>query len=157
MNKPSKGIKLIIAGSRDLKDYAVVEEAIHKGLEVLKIEKVSQVVSGHASGVDTLGEEWALKNGINIVTFPADWKDIKAPGAVIKERYNQWTKKNEKYNANAGFQRNAEMAEYADALIAVNLGTNGTDNMVKLAKQKGLLVYEYKPEPLQDDEFDYKF
>lgn len=153
----SKGIKLIIAGSRDCKDYDVVEEAIRLGIEELKLGKISQVVSGHAQGVDSLGEEWAIKNGINIVTFPADWKNLTAKGAVIKSRYNPWTKKEEKYNANAGFKRNEEMADYADALIAVNLGTNGTDNMVKIARQKDLLVYEYKPQPLQDDEFDYKF
>lgn len=152
-----QGIKLIIAGSRECKDYNIVEEAIRQGIEELKLEKISQVVSGHAQGVDMLGEEWAIKNGINIVTFPADWKDIKAKGAVIKSRYNPWTKKEEKYNANAGFQRNMEMAEYADALIAVNFGTNGTDNMVKVAKEKGLLVHEYKPQAMQDDEFDYKF
>lgn len=157
MSKSKKGIKLIIAGSRECTDYEVVREAVEKGLEILKIDKVSEVVSGAANGVDSLGEEWGRKNGYNVVTFPADWKNLKAPNAVIKERYNKWSKKNEKYNANAGFQRNAEMAEYADALIAINFNTPGTDNMVKVAKAAGILVYEFKPAPMTDDEFDYKF
>ena len=152
-----KGVKLIIAGSRECNDYELVKDIIEKGISELKIEKISEVVSGAANGVDSLGEEWARRHGYNVVTFPADWKNLKAPNAIIKERYNKWTKKNEKYNANAGFQRNKEMAEYADALIAINFNTPGTDNMVKMAKNQGILVYEYKPEPMKDDEFDYKF
>jgi YspA, cpYpsA-related SLOG family len=153
----NKGIKLIVAGSRHVTDYNLVKEAIEQGLEQLKIEKVSEIVSGHAKGVDQLGEDWGRSNGINVVTFPAKWDDLKAEGAIVKERVNPWTKKKEKYNANAGFARNKEMAEYADALIAVDLDTNGTNDMIKQAKAANLKVYQYKPAPLQDDEFDYKF
>lgn len=153
----NKGIKLIVAGSRNVTDYNLVKEAIEAGIEHLKIEKISEIVSGHAKGADQLGEDWGRAHGINIVTFPAKWDDIKAEGAIVKERVNPWTKKKEKYNANAGFARNQEMAEYADALIAIDMDTGGTNDMIKRANEQKLLVYKHKPHPMTDDEFDYKF
>ena len=143
-------MKVIVAGSRDCSDYDLVSEAITEGLEELKIE-ITELVSGGAAGVDKTGELWAKQHDVNIVTFIPKWKDIKAEGAVIKEN------KYGKYNANAGFARNAEMADYADALIAIDLNTNGTNNMIKVAKEKGLKVFCYSPKPLSDEEFDYVF
>ena len=107
----------------------------------------TQIVSGGARGVDKLGEEWALKNGIQVQKFPAAWNDIKAEGAVVKSRTNPWTKKEEKYNSNAGFARNKQMAQYADALVAIDYGTGGTNNMIKMAQQEGIKIFVYNPRP----------
>ena len=42
----------------------------------------------------------------------------------------------------AGFIRNGEMAQYADALIAIHDGeSRGTAGMIGIAKQKRLVVY----------------
>jgi hypothetical protein len=46
-----------------------------------------------------------------------------------------------KYNAMAGFQRNEEMALYADALIAITNGSPGTANMIELARQYKLQIF----------------
>ncbi len=58
----------------------------------------------------------------------------------------------------AGFRRNKEMAEYADALIAIDLGTNGTKDMIEQAKNKSLKVYIYEPSQIEEElEGKYKF
>ena len=48
-------MKVIIAGSRGVEDYALVEEAVKQsGFDI------TEVVSGTARGVDLLGEHWAF-------------------------------------------------------------------------------------------------
>ena len=42
----------------------------------------------------------------------------------------------------AGYTRNAEMAEYAEALIAIHKGgSKGTQHMINLARGKGLRIF----------------
>jgi hypothetical protein len=109
-------MKTIIAGSRSINEYALVERAIRESGFSIK-----EVVSGGAAGADQLGEKWARKNGIPVKPFPADW-----------ERYGK---------TRAGFIRNSQMARYADALIAVWDGkSSGTADMIQKAKAAGLKV-----------------
>lgn len=112
-------MKVIIAGGRDITCPFVVGQAVEaSGFTV------SEVVSGGARGVDSLGEAWAKANGVGIKSFPADWC---------------------KYGRGAGPIRNAEMAEYADALIAIWDGKSpGTADMVRRATEKCLKVYVYR-------------
>ena len=136
-------VKVIIAGGREFHDYELLKRAIKQsGFEI------TEVVSGGARGADSLGERWAQENNIPIKKFPAKWKELNVKGAVIK--VNKW---GQKYNVNAGFMRNEEMAKYADALIAVE-GGNGTADMVKRAKKHKLKVHKYEK---SDDEYEYKF
>lgn len=110
-------MKVIIAGSRNIEDYDVVELAVLQS----KFEDITEVVSGCARGVDFLGEQWALNNNIPIRSFPAEWG---------------------LYGKSAGYIRNGKMAQYADALIAVWDGkSRGTKHMIDLAKERNLLVY----------------
>lgn len=101
-------MRVIIAGSRSIHDYAEIAIAVEEsGFDVTK------VVSGRAMGVDMLGESWADENDVPIKKFPvsnADWK---------------------KWGSSAGKRRNSEMAEYGDALVAVHDGiSTGTQNMI---------------------------
>lgn len=113
-------MKVIIAGSRDLADMATVERAVEQAYETRGIA-ISQVVSGNARGVDKLGEQWADKRKIPVAVFPADWN---------------------KFGNSAGVRRNVEMAQYADALIAVWDGkSRGTKHMIEVASHADLLVY----------------
>lgn len=144
-----KKIRVIVAGSRDCSDYLLVSEAIEKGMLALGLTNVDEFVHGDATGVDKTAGIWAKNNGYNVVTFPAKWNDIHAPGAVVK--VNKFGKK---YNVNAGFDRNREMAEYATHLIAIDLNTNGTNHMIETMKKLGKPVYQYKPSHMEDDEFD---
>ncbi len=108
-------MKVIVAGSRSVKDLPVVERVIAaSGFEI------TELVSGNAAGVDLLGEVWAIVRGKAIKRFPANWS----------------------LGMTAGFQRNQLMAEYAEALVAVWDGkSNGTRDMIDRATKMGLKVY----------------
>lgn len=81
-----------------------------------------EVVSGTARGADSYGEEWAKANNIPIKRFPADWDGL---------------------GRGAGHIRNAQMADYADALLLVWQGTSpGSKNMLARAKAKKLRILE---------------
>lgn len=120
-------MKTIIAGSRTIKDYLIVENAIKESGF-----KITQVVSGCAPGVDKLGEKWAVKHGVPIKEFPANWDE---------------------YGKAAGPIRNQQMAEYAEALIAVWDGVStGTEDMIKKAQRKGLKGFVYNLKAYYDKE-----
>ena len=113
-------MKVIIAGSRSIVDYIHIEDAAR-----LSNFDITEIVSGTARGVDQLGEQLATKHNTPVAKFPADWNNTTVPGAVIK--HNQYGA----YNAIAGHMRNAQMAQYADALIAVWDGkSRGTTDMI---------------------------
>jgi len=108
-------MKTIIAGTRTITNYNLVEKAVEdSGFAV------TEVVSGCARGVDTLGEEFAKKWRIPVKKFPADWS---------------------KHGKAAGYLRNKEMGDYAEALIAITTGSPGTRNMIEYATKKGLKVF----------------
>ena len=112
-------MKLVIAGSRNVKDIADAVGTINGFMENLSEDfKISEIVSGGAVGVDTIAENWAKKNGIPFKMFPADW---------------------DKLGKSAGHIRNNEMAKYGDMLLAIwdgkSKGTTGMVNrMMKLEK-----------------------
>lgn len=116
-------MKTIIAGSRSITSLSVVNAAV-----TASGFAVSEVVSGRARGVDILGEQWAAVRGVPVRGFPARWR--RADGSVDR---------------GAGFARNQQMADYADALIAVWDGeSRGTADMVRRAKSRGLKVFVYE-------------
>lgn len=107
-------MKTIIAGSRDI-GWLQVKEAM---AACPWADEITEVVSGKARGADTYGEEWAHSKGIEVEPFPADWT---------------------RYGKSAGYRRNAEMAVYGEALVAIwDLESDGTRNMIALAQQHGI-------------------
>lgn len=109
-------MKVIIAGSRDIHDIRIIERAVAKSGFA-----ITEAVSGSARGVDQSGEFWAASKNIPIKTFPAYWAT---------------------YGRKAGPLRNEEMAEYADALIAIWDGNSkGTRDMIDRARKHNLKVY----------------
>lgn len=126
-------MKTIVAGSRSITDYSITEKVIEESGWI-----ITEIVSGKAKGPDTHGETWADKNGVHVEPFEANWRDLNAPGAVIK--YNKYGP----YNAIAGHQRNERMARYADALILVWDGkSTGSADMLRRAKAHGLKIFIY--------------
>ncbi len=109
-------MRVIIAGSRSINDYPLLERTIKRsGFDV------TEVVSGGAYGVDHLGERYAFENNLPLHTFTAEW---------------------DKYGKSAGYRRNIQMSENADALIALWDGNSkGTRHMIDTAYEKGLKVY----------------
>lgn len=113
-------MRTIIAGSRDITDYGWLCDAMDEA-ERLHGIKPSVVVSGAARGVDRMGERWAKERGIPVDPYVADWKT---------------------HGRAAGPIRNREMAENADALVALWDGhSGGTKDMIEVAKKKGLTFY----------------
>lgn len=111
-------MKLIIAGSREIDHRVKVERIINGVVEEHELE-VTEVVCGGARGVDTIGMFWARKRKIPVKYFRAEWN---------------------KYGKRAGYKRNEQMAEYADALVAIWDGeSRGTKHMIDLAEDYGLL------------------
>jgi len=113
-------MKTIIAGSRSITDMTTVQEAITRsGWE----EKITEVVSGNAVGVDRLGEMWAMRKNIRVKRFLAEW---------------------DRYGKSAGMIRNREMAEYGDALILVWDGeSKGSRNMMEIMNKLGKPVLSH--------------
>lgn len=110
--------RVIIAGGRDFSDYQRLKDYMDWALQNIKQEII--VVSGGARGADSLGEQYAKERGYSVDLHPADW---------------------EKYGKGAGFIRNREMAESADALVAFWDGkSRGTEHMINFAKTHGLNV-----------------
>jgi len=128
-------MRIIIAGSRSITNYLMVKGIIEATLKQHNLP-VTEVVSGMAKGVDLLAVDWAKEVGIPVKPFPANWQDFSEP-CVIKTRRD-----GSKYNALAGFNRNLQMALYAEALIAIQTrGSPGTGHMIKTAKKHGLRVF----------------
>lgn len=111
-------MKVIIAGRRDINDYSLVIKAVEHSSY-----KITEVVSGGATGVDTLGEQWAKANNVSIKQMKADWnRNGKAAGPI----------------------RNSQMADYADAAIVIWDGQSpGSKNMIEnmLRKKKPVFIW----------------
>ena len=143
-------MKTIIAGSRSIVDQSLIDRILDKFFVCPKIP-ITEVVSGKALGVDTLGEDWAIRNGIPVIPFPADWKNIDVPGAVIK--YNKYGA----FNAVAGHMRNEQMAKYAEALILFwdGVSTGSSDMFVRAVKHKLVITrFVIKNDDIQYQTFD---
>ena len=108
-------MRLIIAGSRSITDKRFVEEAIEaSGF------KPTVVFCGGARGVDSIGEDWARRNGIQVEHYLPEY-DRAGKGSPLL--------------------RNKLMAENADALLAIWDGkSTGTMHMLRCALDKGLEV-----------------
>ena len=111
-------MKVIICGGRNFTDYQYLNAYVKM---VPPWIEITEVVSGHADGADTLGEQWATKNNIPLKIFPADW---------------------ERLGRRAGPIRNIEMSKYAEGCIAFWDGeSKGTKHMIDTAIKAGLWTY----------------
>lgn len=117
-------VRLIVAGSRSITDYAAVESAIisnfpHDSSPHMWDE--CEIVHGGADGVDSCASEFALNYCLPEHVFRPDWDE---------------------YGKAAGPIRNREMAEYGDMLIAIWDGeSNGTRDMIEKALDEGIPVH----------------
>lgn len=112
--------KIIIAGGRDFMDYNLLKEKVNKILQEKKVTHKIVIISGCARGADTLGLCYASENAFDVEEYPAEW---------------------DKYGKKAGYMRNVEMAENADALIAFWDGkSKGTKHMIDIATERNLPI-----------------
>ena len=115
-----ENFKVIIAGSRGFSNYKLLKEKCNEYLREKRKEYNIIIISGGARGADTLGEKYAQDEGFSLEVFPANWN---------------------KFGKSAGFIRNEQMAEVADALIAFwDEKSHGTKHMIEIMENKKLLV-----------------
>ncbi len=115
--------KVIIAGSREFKDFPLLKKKVDF---LLKNKKpYVEIVSGMARGADKMAMRYAVEEELPLKKFPANW---------------------DKNGRKAGYIRNKIMGEYADALIVFWDGTSpGTLNMIKIAleQKKPIRIVKY--------------
>lgn len=110
-------MRTIIAGSRTTSVLDFAEGMI----DCPFLLQISTIISGTAKGADLFGERYGVMHNIPVLRFPADW---------------------DKYGKKAGYIRNLEMAENAEALIAFWDGkSRGTNHMINIAKTKNLQIF----------------
>lgn len=111
-------MRLIIAGNRTFTDYRAFCPHVDRFVSALS-EKPT-IVSGCATGVDSLAIRYAQEHGLQLVRVPADWA---------------------RHGRAAGPIRNRQMAGQADALLAFWDGKSaGTRSMITIARELGLRV-----------------
>lgn len=126
---PPSDFRVIIAGSR-----TATQEDVDKALAQCEwVDDATSVVSGTAKGADQYGEKWAENSGLSVMRYAANWN---------------------KHGKSAGFRRNQTMAENAEALVAVWDGeSNGTRNMIAIAKKRGLRISVFRLDTGETEEF----
>lgn len=111
-------MKVLICGSRSITNPAVISQAVARSGMI-----PTQIISGGARGVDTLARLYARLNGIAFTEYPADW---------------------ETHGKQAGFLRNIEMVDTADAVIAIWDGeSRGTKHSIDYAKKQEKEVFVF--------------
>ena len=113
MFKPTK--RVVIAGCRDYTNYDEAKKYIDFCISNIRKKYEIVIVSGCASGADSLGEKYANENGLKIEKHPANW---------------------EKYGRSAGPRRNKQMAEVSDYVICFwDEKSKGTRSMIDYARE----------------------
>lgn len=117
--------KVVVAGGRKFNDYELLKYTLDH-LLCNKSQEDMIIVSGTASGADSLGERYGREMGFEIKQFPANWDE---------------------FGKSAGYIRNEEMAKYSDAVVVFWDGeSKGSKHMIDLAKkhkkQVRVIVYE---------------
>lgn len=104
-------MRLAIVGSRTFYNYNLLIEIVEKRFNK---ENINAIISGGASGADSLAAKYAKFNKIELVEYLPDWK---------------------LYGKRAGFIRNELIVKDCDWLLAFWDGVSeGTKNSLKLAK-----------------------
>jgi predicted Rossmann fold nucleotide-binding protein DprA/Smf involved in DNA uptake len=128
-------MNLIICGSRSIKDFHHVAEAINQLSQQVRNKYsgnpyiITQIISGGAVGVDTNAEKYAEQKEIKFKLFKPDWK---------------------RYGKGAGVVRNKEMINYSvgqySKTIVLSIWDNkskGTVHTINYALKRGIDVYMF--------------
>ena len=110
-------MKYAIIGSRSFNNY----DKLKSILDIIRIEySIDTIISGGASGADSLAEKYAKENNIPLVIYRAEW---------------------DKYGKRAGFIRNKYIIDDCDICIAFWDGkSKGTKHSIDLAKSSNKKV-----------------
>lgn len=102
-----------------------------------------EIISGMASGADSLAVQFANNYSLKLVEFPADWDNLEVSPCKIMENSHG------RYNALAGHNRNRAMAEYATSddnfgvlILFWDGKSKGSKNMKNQAVIFGMKIFE---------------
>ena len=114
-------MKLIVAGGRDFTDTNRMIAELQKLVESGEITDSPELVCGMARGADMLAYSLWANNRMPIHNFPADWNT---------------------HGKSAGYRRNVEMGEFADAAVCFWDGNSkGTKHMIDIMNRLNKPVY----------------
>lgn len=114
-------MKVALVGSRTFSNYEMMCAFIERSLSDTEFSSIETVVSGGARGADTLAEQYARENGLELIVFPAEW---------------------ERYGRKAGPLRNVKIIQECDLCFAFWDGqSRGTKHDIDLCKKMGKKCY----------------
>jgi hypothetical protein len=140
----SGGLALIgLTGSRRWPDPQLLEDTLclvwHDALEIgyTGIE----LMHGCAEGADTIGDDWAIRNGILVRQRPADWEG--PCGVECQPGHRRRNRRGTDYCPLAGHRRNQGMVdERPDLFVAASYrNSSGTADCSRRARKAGIPVY----------------
>jgi len=110
-------MKVLVCGDRHWKNEKIIER------ELKKLPPDTTIIHGAAKGADNIAGNTALRLGLRVEAFPAEWK---------------------KYGRSAGPIRNRKMLDQnPDLVLAFHedlSSSKGTKHMVQIAREKGVPV-----------------
>ena len=111
-------MKLAIVGSRNFNNYDLMTQKLKEMLEGW--DEIEEIVSGGASGIDTLAKRYANEIGVPIKEFLPNWKE---------------------FGPAAGPIRNSQIVDYCTHLIAFPSKTGkGTQDSIRKAQVSQKIV-----------------
>ena len=111
----AKLLRVAVIGSRNFSNYKLLDAYLYEYFAPFKL------ISGGASGADSLAEEFARRRDLKKKIYKAKWQ---------------------KYGKRAGFVRNEKIVKNCDVVVAFWDGeSKGTKMTIDLARKIGLKVY----------------
>lgn len=107
-------MRILVCGGRNYRNADVLN------LTLLSFGIPEEIITGGASGADAMAEAWAIRKGIPVKVFKAEWS---------------------RHGKAAGPIRNQKMIDEAQPDVVVAFpGGKGTDDMVSRAIKSGISV-----------------
>jgi len=135
-------MRILVFGGRKFNDTNAMMKAFNEFYNT--IGPITAIIQGEATGADRMARNFAI-NFLNVpnLAFPANWKNLDVPGAIIKQN------KFGSYNAIAGHQRNEQMILEGRPDWGMGFpGGTGTADMSRRLKNHGIPIFNagYKNE-----------
>lgn len=130
---PSSHCTIAVIGSRCFRDYRLMCDTLDKLIDEWRGgENVPPIqvkfVSGGAQGADKMAERYARENDLVCDVLKPEWRDAQG-----------------KYNPRAGLERNTQIVDRADRVVAFWDGVStGTRDSIRKAEKRGIDVKTVK-------------
>lgn len=116
-------LRVCVCGGRDYFNT----QKVYESLDYVLKKAPFTLISGGATGADTLGIQWAKHNGIPYEVYPANWKDA---------------------GKKAGILRNYKMIESGIDLLLAFPGGRGTEHMIGACLKEDIKVIRITDKPV---------